>query len=118
MPNEGEPLKLSTSPVSCAQLLERFPELIGEIIGRSDVKFTRVSSPETAAADSIVFCNTARALTKALATEAPVIALGKRDRKLTESQSGKTFLICTNVELAMARTCGELPPEPQVILVP
>ncbi|MES2856020.1 MAG: UDP-3-O-(3-hydroxymyristoyl)glucosamine N-acyltransferase [Bdellovibrionota bacterium] len=98
-------MELAKTPVTCAQLIAEFPDLILEIVGEKSQGFRKVASPEIGDKDSAVFANNARALKKALASGAKVIGIGKRDRALAESEkTNQTILICSNVELAMART--------------
>lgn len=100
---------ISRQPISCADLMKRFPKFFVESIGDLNRTISGVASPEAASADRAVFLATPKALAQGLASQAGVLIVGKKNRTDAEAARGdRTILIASNVELAMATVVSEL----------
>lgn len=99
---------ISQTPVSCNEVLKKFPRLFTDIIGDGERTIHGVGAPDTRDAGHAVFLATPKALTQGLQSSAGVLVVGKKDRSATEAQRGdRTVLIATQVELAMALVISE-----------
>lgn len=98
----------SRTPVTCAQIMTRFPQLFTEAIGDTSREVTAVTSPDQASPTDLVFLATPKALSAGLSSQAAVLVVGKKSKADAEAKAnGRTLLISTNVELAMAKVISE-----------
>lgn len=98
----------SRKPVTCEQIMARFPQFFVEIVGDKSTAVQAVSSPDSATSTDLVFLATPKALSTGLASNAAALVVGKKSRAEAETHAnGRTLLIATNVELAMANVISE-----------
>lgn len=97
---------VSQEPVSCRELIERFPLLLTDSVGDIERKFTAVSAPNTQDESAAVFLSSPRAVAQASETKARVLVLHRKMRTDAEKRlsDGRTLLFSPNPELAMALT--------------
>lgn len=94
--------------IRCAQLFDRFPDLLIESVGARDRVFTGVSSPELGVESDAIFMSTPKSLATGLKSPAKVWVVNKKFRETAEQALGdRTLLISHNAELLMARVIHE-----------
>lgn len=99
---------INNKPISCAELVQVFPELFVEIIGDPARSFTNVASPDSAKIDSALFLATPKALGAGLTAECSVWVVGPKSKTEAEQKrDGRTVIIAKNVERAMASTINK-----------
>ncbi len=99
---------ISEKPISCSELMKRFPQFFIDFVGSLDREIIGVSSPESAKSRTAVFLATPKALAKGLDSSAEVLVIPKKFRAEAEAKLGsRTLLIANNVERAMANVVSE-----------
>ncbi len=99
---------ISTKPVSCAEIKNRFPQYFLDSVGDLSRSIRKIASPENADPESALFLATPKAVAEGFKTQAPVWVVNPKARVEAEAQRGeRTILIANNVELAMALVINE-----------
>jgi UDP-3-O-[3-hydroxymyristoyl] glucosamine N-acyltransferase len=99
---------ISRDPVSCAEILKRFPHLFVDSVGDLAKQIVSVRSPDNATPDSAVFLATPKSIATGLNSQAGVMVVSRKNREQAEKQlSDRTLLIASNVELAMASVISD-----------
>jgi UDP-3-O-[3-hydroxymyristoyl] glucosamine N-acyltransferase len=88
--------------VRCDQIVEEFGPLFPRTLGNLQVTLARVTPPELAAADCLVFAADAAMLAKALEAGAGAVVLSLKLERLVPEGTPGTFLFTKDVKLAMA----------------
>jgi UDP-3-O-[3-hydroxymyristoyl] glucosamine N-acyltransferase len=84
--------------------MKRFPEFFVESIGDIHRQVSGARSPENALPDSIIFLATPKAVAIGLESAAQVLVVSRKQKaELEPVLNGRTLLVATNVELAMAK---------------
>jgi UDP-3-O-[3-hydroxymyristoyl] glucosamine N-acyltransferase len=86
--------------MTAAKIVETFPDLAKEIYGPAEAKFDQICAIESIQKNSLVFVNSAKHLTVALASKASVILIPQTTPKESLPLS-KTWVLCPNPELTM-----------------
>ena len=98
----------SRNPVTCEQIMARFPQFFVEVVGDPSKAVLGVASPDNATSTDLVFLATPKALAAGLKSAAGALVVGKKARTEAEAQAnGRPLLIATNVELAMANVISD-----------
>jgi UDP-3-O-[3-hydroxymyristoyl] glucosamine N-acyltransferase len=94
---------ISTEPVSCADIVQRFPQFFVDSVGDLQARVHAIQAPESATPGSMIFLANPKALAKGLQSQASALVVSRKSRAEAEAQRGdRTLLIANNVELAMA----------------
>jgi UDP-3-O-[3-hydroxymyristoyl] glucosamine N-acyltransferase len=95
-------------PVSCAEIMQRLPDLFTEVLGDPQRQFNRVAAPETAVAGDACFLATPKSLAFGLSCPAQTIIVSPKLKARVEGEAkNRTILISPQVDLAMARVISE-----------
>ncbi len=99
---------IAKNPVSCREIMERFPKFFTDSVGDLSRTFTGIGSPETAKATDAAFLSTQKAVVTGLQSPAQVIVIHPKAREKAEPLRGnRTLLFSPNPELAMSRVLNE-----------
>lgn len=99
---------ISNKAISCAEIMKRFPQLFVESIGDLSRTFQAIGSPENPGENSAIFLATPKAFAKGIESTALVLVVPRKMKAQAEAAlHGRTLLIATNVELAMASVTSE-----------
>ena len=91
------------STLTCAKILEQFPDVFSESIGDLEQTVTAVVAPELAKKNEMVFLMTPKALVAGLASQASVLVVSANAKEQAlVLRGGRTVLISQNPERAMA----------------
>lgn len=93
----------SSTPLTVAQIIERFPPFFAEAIGDLNVVIAAVNSPEAAKQGEMTFLATPKALASGLAGQASALVVSPKARDQAVAARGqRTVLVSPNPEKAMA----------------
>lgn len=100
---------IAKTPISCQEILERFPDLFIGSVGDLQQTITSVQAPDNATDTGMVFLATPKAFAAGIKCAAPVLVVSKKLQATAEAERGsRTLLIAKNVEVAMANVISEV----------
>lgn len=99
---------VAEQPVSCQEIVKRFPQFFTETLGDLNRIVIGVASPESATPDKMLFLATPKSFAKGIESRASVLVVPVKAKAEIEAIRGdRTVLLATNTEFAMASVISE-----------